>query len=408
MLQNLLTGNEAHNTNVALQHETQATGTQSGQAADGQTSPAGAPGMPTSSRNDARGAVPTADTAAKLQAQRAAAAVPVPMPATVQLTGQASASAGKPEASAHHAEEKTAADAVNVNEQPNLPAVGAWNAKANLSTAGSTLLHAAKNNERGNESDSHNPGSQDASSQKDANAMARGGDASSEGVPSQTSPAPDAKPVNAPQVAATNGASQQPNANPTVDPVANNANAATNPLVNEHFAGQAAHKDTAAEAVNTEAPAPAVQTGNSSPPNETRVVTSAQITGNTAQSEIHLAMLADKLGAVELHAQVAGEQVGAAIVVEKKEAHAALAVELPELRQALADKNLRVEHIWLTQGALHATAGDTGQSTGQQPRNHPGNRYVAEREEGSASAFVAGAMEPEGIFDERGHLSVRV
>ena len=408
MLQNLLTGNEARGTNVALQQATQAASTQPPQAVDGQASPASAPGMSTSPRNDARGATPTGDTAAKSQVQRAAAPVPVPLPATMQLTGQASASAGKPEAPAHHTEEKTTADAANVNEQQNLSAVGAWNAKANLSTAGSTPLHVAKNNERGNEFDSHNGGSQDASSQKDTNAMARGADASSEGVPSQTSPAPDAKPASAPQAAAANGTAQQPNANLAVDATANNANAATNPLVNEHFAGQAAHKDTAAEAMNSEAPAPPVRTANSSPPNETRVVTSAQITGNMAQSEIHLAMQADKLGAVELHAQVAGGQVGAAIVVEKKETHAALAVELPELQQALAEKNLRVEHIWLTQGALHATAGDAGHSAGQQPRNHPGSRYVAEREEGGASAFVAGTMEPEGIFDERGHLSVRV
>jgi flagellar hook-length control protein FliK len=194
----------------------------------------------------------------------------------------------------------------------------------------------------------------------------------------------------------------------TADPATGNGNTVANSLANEHAAGQTMTKDTAPQTQSVDAPPRGVQLTNDPSLHETRGITSVQIAGNAAQSEIHLAMQADKLGAVELHAQVAGEQVGAALVVEKKEAHAALAAELPELQQALAEKNLRVEHVWLTQGSLHATSGDAGNAAGQQFRNHPGSPYVAEREEDSGTAFAAGAIETEGIFDERGHLSVRV
>jgi len=140
--------------------------------------------------------------------------------------------------------------------------------------------------------------------------------------------------------------------------------------------------------------------------NTSRVISSAQLSGNNTHSEMHIAMQTDKLGAVELHAQVTGEQVGAAITVEKKEAHAALAVELPALQQALSEKNLSVAHVVLLQGALHSTADGAGDSTPQQQRSQPGMTYGQQQEEAPLPPIFAAAQEPNGIFDDRGRLSV--
>jgi len=137
-------------------------------------------------------------------------------------------------------------------------------------------------------------------------------------------------------------------------------------------------------------------------------VTNAQISGTAARSEIHLAMQADKLGSVELHARVAGEQVGANIVVEKKEAHAALAVELPALQQALSDKNLHVEHVWLTQSALSSTTGDSGQKASPQQEHRQSQRGFHGQPDSSPFVSPTFISDTNSIFDSSGHLSVRV
>jgi hypothetical protein len=137
-------------------------------------------------------------------------------------------------------------------------------------------------------------------------------------------------------------------------------------------------------------------------------VSNAQITGNTGQSEVHLAMQADKLGAVELHARVTGEQVGAAIVVDKKETHEVLAVELPALHQALSQKNFRVEHIWLTHSSLDATAGDPGNSSADQ-RSRPrfGSLPQTIEQMKEPLLFPPSLPADSNIFDDSGRLSVR-
>jgi zinc finger protein 185 len=137
-------------------------------------------------------------------------------------------------------------------------------------------------------------------------------------------------------------------------------------------------------------------------------ISTAQISGNAAQSEVHLALQADKLGNIELHARVTGEQVGAAIVVDKKEAHAALAVELPALREALSEQNLRVDHVWLTQSSLHSTAGDAGNpAADQRQRPASSNNPNANSSEPAPQLVITGAtLESTGIFDDQGRLSV--
>jgi flagellar hook-length control protein FliK len=143
---------------------------------------------------------------------------------------------------------------------------------------------------------------------------------------------------------------------------------------------------------------------------ESKVVNVAQLSGNDAHSEVRIAMQADQLGQVELHATVNGQQVGAAITVEKKEAHAAMAVELPSLQQALEERQLRVSEVVLTQSTLHSTAGDAGNpgnALAEQRRNQAGMQYQQHETESQYGTTPGAILESPGIFDNSGRLSVR-
>jgi len=141
---------------------------------------------------------------------------------------------------------------------------------------------------------------------------------------------------------------------------------------------------------------------------EANAVTNAAIAGNNEQSEIHVALTGGKLGTVEVHARVSGEQLGAAIVVEKKEAHAALAVELPALREALSDKNLHVEHIWLTQGFGNGLDGDAAGPFRDATKNQDHMRSGTDGPEKLGQSRSVSAVDVEEIYDSKGHLSIRV
>jgi len=138
-------------------------------------------------------------------------------------------------------------------------------------------------------------------------------------------------------------------------------------------------------------------------------VNDAQLTTAANQSEMHIAMQTNKLGAIEIHARVSGDEVGAAIIVEKRDAHAALAVELPALQQSLSDKQLRVGQVALSQGSLGSTAGDTGanaqhnqRGTAQTPQS---SSFWSEARTLSTTAWFV--PEQTGIFNSQGRLSVQ-
>jgi len=150
---------------------------------------------------------------------------------------------------------------------------------------------------------------------------------------------------------------------------------------------------------------------------DSRAVNAAQLTGNDAHSEVRIAMQADQLGQVQLHATLNGQQVGAAITVEKKEAHAAMALELPSLQQALEEHHLRVNEVVLTQGALHSFSGNAGNPgnpghSGNAPAGQGrGNAAMQYRQGPGNSAYRVApphVLESTAMFDNYGRLSVRV
>lgn len=142
-----------------------------------------------------------------------------------------------------------------------------------------------------------------------------------------------------------------------------------------------------------------------------RFVNDAELSNAANQSEIRIALQTDKLGAIELRAHVSGDELGAAIIVEKRDAHAALAIELPALQQTLSEKQLRVDQVVLTQGSLHSTGGDAGAHAQQGQRGGGSQAFrqtpvYASEDVGlrQAAWFVPEAV---GIFDSQGRLSVQ-
>jgi hypothetical protein len=94
--------------------------------------------------------------------------------------------------------------------------------------------------------------------------------------------------------------------------------------------------------------------------------------------------------------------------VEKRDAHAVLAVELPALQQALSEKQLRVEQVLLSHGSLASTAGDAGAHAhhGQQSTSQPARSSLWNETQATTAAawFIP---EPTGIFNAQGRLSVQ-
>lgn len=144
-------------------------------------------------------------------------------------------------------------------------------------------------------------------------------------------------------------------------------------------------------------------------------VSDAQFSNLNGQSEMRIAMQNDKLGAIELHARVTGDELGAAITVEKHDAHAALAIELPALQQSLSEKQLRVTQVALTQGSLSSTIGDAGAHSQQNQRGTPqsaqspqstqSNSFWNDARTLSTAAWFV--HEQVGVFNAQGRLSVQ-
>jgi flagellar hook-length control protein FliK len=201
-----------------------------------------------------------------------------------------------------------------------------------------------------------------------------------------------------------------PVAQPSASQAAPLASAAAPPMVTPlNSSDTPAHSP--ADPQPSASPQPALPPRQLPDSSATRLVNDAELTNSASQTEMRIAMQTDKLGAIELHARVSGDELGAAIIVEKRDAHAALAVELPALQQALSEKQLRVEQVALTQGSLHSTGGDAGanantqngeRGNAQAPRSAP---VWSETQSVQQAAWYV--PEQVGIFDAQGRLSVQ-
>lgn len=140
-------------------------------------------------------------------------------------------------------------------------------------------------------------------------------------------------------------------------------------------------------------------------------VGNAKLVQAAGHSEMRIAMDTDKLGPVELRARVVGDEIGAAITVEKRDAHAALAIELPALQQALSEKQLRVDQVTLLHGSLHSTSADAGAASREQDQRQaahtPATPWLPSTAGSNSSGYgISYGLDSTGIFDSQGRLSV--
>jgi hypothetical protein len=157
----------------------------------------------------------------------------------------------------------------------------------------------------------------------------------------------------------------------------------------------------------------ALQAWNGGDNAQTRLVQAAHLGGNLRESEMNISMQAESLGAVELRARVSGDVVGAAIGVERHDAHVMISNNLSSLHDALQERQLRLGNVTVFQSPVHsgATAGDG--SAPQQRGTAPRQSANAGSTGGQSALLPAEAAaategsEGNAVFDSNGRLSVR-
>src|SRR5208282_4525650 len=133
---------------------------------------------------------------------------------------------------------------------------------------------------------------------------------------------------------------------------------------------------------------------------QTRLVQAAHLGGNLRESEMNISMQAESLGAVELRARVSGDVVGAAIGVERHDAHVMISNSLSSLHDALQERQLRVGNVTVFQSPVHsgAAAGDGGapQQRGTAPRQSASTGSTGAQSGLSPAEAAAAAENSEG------------
>jgi hypothetical protein len=147
------------------------------------------------------------------------------------------------------------------------------------------------------------------------------------------------------------------------------------------------------------------------------VTQAAHLMAKAGQSEMNIAMQAELLGAVQVRAHMSGDQVGAAITVERHEAHAFLNNDLPALHQALSERQIRLEKISVDQGSPLASGTATDGSGQQQSQNGFQQRSLysggSARDQSSSALMnstftdTTDTTDIRVAFDSDGRLSVR-
>jgi hypothetical protein len=160
---------------------------------------------------------------------------------------------------------------------------------------------------------------------------------------------------------------------------------------------------------------PGLQAWNGGERASASTASSDRVTGSLAGAEMNVALRTEGLGAVQVRAHVTGDQVGAAITVERHDAHAALTNDLPALHQALSERQLRVENLSLQQGSAHAGPG-VGDGAARQQQQQGGTLPRPSAFGGAAAGFLGAAQntgttetpsENHTAFDSNGRLSVQ-
>jgi flagellar hook-length control protein FliK len=240
-------------------------------------------------------------------------------------------------------------------------------------------------------------------------------------APAETNPDTPANSLSKPAISlfaatATDSSAAAPAVSPlTVAPGSYLSDSKSSPAANAS-ASDAPSSHTALAERSEDGPelSPGLQAWNGGERASASTASSDRVTGSLAGAEMNVALRTEGLGAVQVRAHVTGDQVGAAITVERHDAHAALANDLPALHQALSERQLRVENVSLQQGSAHAgpSLGD-----GAARQQHQGGTPPRPSPFGSADTGFLGAAQNTGTaetsaenytaFDSNGRLSVQ-
>jgi flagellar hook-length control protein FliK len=136
------------------------------------------------------------------------------------------------------------------------------------------------------------------------------------------------------------------------------------------------------------------------------VVSAAHMVTQPGQTEIRIEMQADSLGGVELRAHIAGDQIGASIAVEHHDIQTALALDLPALHSALAEKNLRVETLTVSQGNFSSLSGGPNHENGQRNFMQSPAKFAYLEQPETAQAFMETPAEWAASASSNAGLSV--
>lgn len=168
--------------------------------------------------------------------------------------------------------------------------------------------------------------------------------------------------------------------------------------------------DRASEAVDS---SPLLRAWNGGDNAQTHLVQSAQVGGNLRESQVNIALQADTLGNVEVHARVTGDVVGASIGVDRHDTHAMISGALPALHEALTERQLRVSEVSVFQNSHQQANGALGDGRTSQQRDlgqqrSAANPWTAEQTESAPEiATLADGSVSSSFFDSNGRLSVR-
>jgi len=159
---------------------------------------------------------------------------------------------------------------------------------------------------------------------------------------------------------------------------------------------------------------PAMQAWNGGENLPSRLIQAARLGGNLREAEMNVTMQSESLGAVDMHAHVSGDVVGATIGVERHDAHAAISNDLYALHQALEERQLRVGNVTVVQHG--SVTSDSTANDGEKPRQQrSANSHLAfenapnaeQSEAPSAAVETVESLAMRMIFDSQGRLSVR-
>jgi hypothetical protein len=137
--------------------------------------------------------------------------------------------------------------------------------------------------------------------------------------------------------------------------------------------GSSAAADVPAQHVRVEASPKDATPADPAPVNPTAIA--ARAAEALRNAEMHVGWRSDQLGRVDIHAELRGHEVAAALRVEDASGRQWLSAELPKLVESLSRQDLRVSSLNVADFAHHSTSSQSG-SHGDTPQQQHWHQHA--------------------------------